>query len=133
MGDAGDRDRDHRGHDAERGGDDLSAGPLAIGEEWAGERVREGPAGDNSASLDGAELTEAGERSIAEAEDRESSVDVEEWHPNREQSEFDDMQEWEPAEVESGNDTARAGRGAGAVGRPGRPNPGFAPLNSAGL
>jgi hypothetical protein len=92
-----------------------------------------GTPGNDSASLDSAELTEAGERAIAEAEDRQSSVDAEEWHPDREQSEFDDMQAWESAEVESGNDTARVGRGAGAVSRPGRPNPGFAPLNSAGL
>ena len=76
-----------------------------------------GPPGDDSASLNSAELTEAGERAIAEAEDRESSVDAEEWHPNKEQSEFDDMQEWEPAEVESGGDAARAdAAGGGSVG-----------------
>jgi hypothetical protein len=73
-----------------------------------------GPPGDDSASLNSAELTKSGERAIAEAEDRESSVGAEEWRPDQEQSEFDDMQEWEPAEVESGNDTARADAGGGA-------------------
>ena len=73
-----------------------------------------GSPGDDSASLNSAELTEAGERAIAEAEDRERSVDAEGWRPDQEQSEFDNMQEWEPAEVESGNDTARAEAGARA-------------------
>lgn len=61
-----------------------------------------GPPGDDSATLNSAELTKAGEEAIADAAERQASVDEHEWHPDEEQSEFDGMQEWEPAEVESG-------------------------------
>ncbi|GAB7093641.1 hypothetical protein JCM30237_07930 [Halolamina litorea] len=64
-----------------------------------------GPPGHDSASLNSAELTKSGERAIADAEAGDA-VDAGSQRPGEGQSEFDEMQQWEPAEVENGGNTA---------------------------
>ena len=72
--------------------------------------------GDDSAALNSAKLTEAGEAALADAEKRQASVDTEEWRSDENQSEFEDVQEWEPAEVETGGGSAAASVAAGEGG-----------------
>mgnify|MGYP006280390519 FL=1 len=60
-----------------------------------------GPPGDDSSGVHSAKLTESGEATLANAEERQESPDGQHWQPDPNQSEFDDVQEWEPADVES--------------------------------
>lgn len=77
-----------------------------------------GPPGDDSASLNSAELTEAGERAIAEADDRTDTDDTGRQR-DADRAQFDEMQEWEPADVESGDtptaESTASGGGATAT------------------
>jgi hypothetical protein len=62
---------------------------------------RAGPSGDDLSGVHSAKLTESGEATLANAEERQESLDGQHWQPDPNQSEFDDVQEWEPADVES--------------------------------
>lgn len=74
-----------------------------------------GTAGDDSASLTSAELTEAGVRAIAAADDRTDTDDGRSRRPDDDCEQIAEMQEWEPAEMDDDDTSTTERTAAGAA------------------
>ncbi|MBP1987328.1 hypothetical protein [Halolamina salifodinae] len=74
-----------------------------------------GTAGDDSASLTSAELTEAGVRAIAAADDRTDTDDGHSRRPDDDHEQIAEMQEWEPADIDDDGTSTTERTAAGAA------------------